>query len=153
MVRAARIYIADDHAKPAIVAALHRTHHGVWTEQNAPEVLADWRRSETLAAAVRRAIERFSVKDVDLRHKKLTDWPSFRVSGFRTVRAFQSAYNSIWLKSLNEAELFYDASMEPWDEPDIVLHVTINRGAADAEMGRKLLKLVDACAGWKASPE
>jgi hypothetical protein len=55
--------------------------------------------------------------------------------------------------SLNEAELFYDASMEPWDEPDIVMHVTINRGGPDAEMGRKLLKLVDACAAWKVLPE
>jgi len=152
MVRAARIYVADP-AKPAIVAALHRTHHSVWTEQDSPEVVTDWREPEKLAAAVRRAIERFSVKDVDLRHKKLTDWPSFRASRFRTVRAFQSTYNSIWLKSLNEAELFYDASMEPWDEPDIALHVTISRGALDAEMGRKLLKLVDACAAWKVLPE
>ena len=152
MVRAARIYVAEP-AKPAIVAALYRTLHGVWTEQQSPEVLPDWREPERLAAAARRAIERFSMKDVDLRHKKLTDWPSFRASRFRTVHAFQSTYNSIWLQSLNEAELFYDASMEPWDEPDIVMHVTINRGAADAEMGRKLLKLVDACDAWKVQPE
>jgi hypothetical protein len=152
MVRAARIYVAEA-AKPAIVAALHRTHHSVWTEQDSAEVVTDWREPEKFAAAVRRAIERFSVKDVDLRHKKLTDWPSFRASGCRSVRAFQSTYNSIWLKSLNEAELFYDASMEPWEESDIALHVTINRGSPDAEMGRKLLKLVDACAAWKVLPE
>jgi hypothetical protein len=139
-------------AKPAIIAALYRSH-GIWTEQDSPEVLTEWREPERLAAAAPRAIERFSVKDVDLRNKKLTDWPSFRASRFRTVRAFQSTYNSIWLESLNEAELFYDASMEPWDEPDIVLHVTISRGAAGAELGRKLLKLVDACAMWKVSPE
>ena len=152
MMRAARIFVAEP-ANPAIVAALHRTPDGVWTEQDSPEVVAEWREPERLAAAVRRAIERFSVKDVDLRHGKLTDWPSYRASKFWTVRAFESTYNRIWLKSPNEAELAYDASMEPWDEPDIIMHVTIIRGAADAEMGRKLLKLIDACAAWKVQPE
>jgi hypothetical protein len=101
MVRAARIFVADsaEPAKPAIIAALYRTPDGVWTEQQSPEVLVDWREPEKLAAAVRRAIERFALKDVDLRHGKLTDRPSFRASGFRTVRSFESTYNSIWFES------------------------------------------------------
>jgi len=127
MASAARIFVADsaEPAKPAIIAALYRTPDGVWTEQQSPEVLVDWREPEKLAAAVRRAIERFALKDVDLRHGKLTDRPSFCASRLPDRPKLREHVQFHLVRI--EAELFYDASMEPWDEPDIVLHVTIKQ--------------------------
>ena len=152
MIRAARLFLSDT-ARPAIIAAMHQIEpKGVWYEQDSPEVLVDWRNEQELAAGVRRAIQRFSYKKREFRSRKLTDWPAFRASKFRTVSAFESAYNSMWISSLNEAELFYDASMEPRGEDDISLHVLLNPNQHNAELGRKLLRLHDACAEWRHIP-
>jgi hypothetical protein len=152
MIRAARLFLADA-TRPAIIAAMHqREPNGVRSEQESPEVLADWHNEQELAAGVRRAIERFSFDKREFRSHKMTDWPAFRASKFRTMSAFESAYNSIWIKALNEAELFYDASIEPRGEDDISLHVLLNRYQNDAEMGRKLLRLYNACREWRHIP-
>jgi hypothetical protein len=152
MIRAARLFLSDA-TKPAIIAAMHqREPRGVLFEQALPEILSDWRDEQKLAAAVRRAIERFSYKDRDLRSQKLRDWPAFQASKCRTTGAFERAYSLISISSLNDAELFYDASMGPRGEDDISLHVVLNRYQNDAEMGRKLLRLYDACVEWRHIP-
>jgi hypothetical protein len=152
MIRAARLFLSDA-TRPAIIAAMHQQEpKGVWYEQDSAEVLVDSRNEQELAAAVRRAIERFSYKKRNFRSHKLTDWPAFRASKCRSIAAFESAYNCMWVKSLNEAELFYDASIEPQGEDEISLHITLNRYQNDAEMGRKLLRLYDGCAEWRHIP-
>ncbi len=152
MIRAARLFLADT-TKPAIVAAMHqRERNGMWFEQEAPEMLVEWRDEQKLAAAVRRAIERFSYKFVDFRSHKKSDWPAFRASKCRSMNDFERIYDRIWIKSLNEAELFYEASLDPRGEDDLSLHVVINRYQHDAEMGRKLLRLYDACRNWQHIP-
>jgi hypothetical protein len=152
VIRAARIFLADA-AKPAIVAAMHqREPNGVWFEQEGPEVVSEWRDEQRLAAAARRAIERFSYKMVDFRDRKRNDWPAFYASQCRSMNEFERSYDCIWIKSLNEAEFFYEASMEPRGEDDLSLHVVINRYQHDTEMGRKLLRLYDACRNWRHIP-
>jgi hypothetical protein len=54
----------------------------------------------------------------------------------------------IGVQTLNEAELFYDASVQPHGELDISLHVTLNRNGPDGEIERKLVRLVDVATGW-----
>jgi hypothetical protein len=49
---------------------------------------------------------------------------------------------------LNEAELFYDASVQPHGELDISLHVTLSRYGRDGEIERQLVRLVDVASGW-----
>jgi hypothetical protein len=112
MIRGARLYFAES-TKPAIIAALHRTPNGVWYEQDSPELLPNWRDAEQLATAMCRAIERFSIKNVDFRthNNKLTDWPAFRASKCRSVNTFQRAYDDIFVRSLNDHELFFDAEI------------------------------------------
>ena len=151
MIRGARLYFAES-AKPAIIAALHRTPNGVWYEQDSPELLPNWRDGSRLAEALRRAIERFSIKDVDFRthHKKLTDWPAFRASKCRSVNAFQRGYDDIFVRSLNDRELFFQAEMSPRGEDDIELHVTLNKSPEGDS--RKLLRLLHACRRWEPLP-
>ena len=153
MIRGARLYFAES-TKPAIIAALHRTPNGVWYEQSSPELLLNWRDEGQLAAAMFRAIDRFSIKDVDFRthNNKKTDWPAFRASTCRSVNAFQRAYDDIFVRSLNEHELFFTAEMSPRGEDNIELHVLINPNNADVETSRRLLRLLHAYRKWEPLP-
>ena len=148
MLRGARIYLGMT-VKEAIVAALHHNNAGISFEQDNPEVVADWRQGSGLAAALRSALERFSPQERNLRGYKRTEWPSYRASNSRSLRAFEANYVCISIQALNEAEFFYDAEASPPDEEDIALHVTLNRHGADEEIDRKLLKLFTACVDWR----
>ena len=107
-----------------------------------------WRQGSGLAIALRLALERFSPQERNLRGYKRTEWPSYRASKSRSLRAFEAAYICISIQALNEAELFYDAEAYPRGEEDIALHVTLNRYGSNEEIDRKILKLFDACVDW-----
>ena len=149
MIRGARLYFSEDK-KPAIIAALHRSTDGVWFEQESPELLENWRDATALAQTMLRAIERFSIKNTDFRTHKKTDWPAFRASKCRSVNAFERAYDDIFVRSLNDYEVFFDAEMTPRGEDDIVLHVTLTKNIA--EDGRRLLRLLHAYRRWEPLP-
>jgi hypothetical protein len=148
MQRGALIYFGPKD-KPAIVAALHRNTAGVLYEQDAPVPIIDGRDPVVVAVALRSAIERFSIRDRNLRDAKKTEWPTYRAAGVRSVREFEKTYLCINVHALNEAELFYDAYAQPRGEEDITLHVTLSRHGQDSEFGRKVLRLLDACIDWQ----
>jgi hypothetical protein len=84
----------------------------------------------------------------DLRDQRRTDWPSYVASQCRSIRQFENEFLCIDVRALNQAELFYEASVRPKGEPDISLHVTLNRHEHDNEIGRQLVKLVDVASRW-----
>ncbi len=147
VLRSAHIYLGSP-SKEAIITALHHNSAGISFEQEGPTVLANWREPQALGVALRTALGRFSLQERNLRDFKRTGWPSYRASHSRSVREFEASYTCIFVRSLNEAELFYDASAQPKGEEDISLHVTLNRYGPDEEMGRKILRLFDACIDW-----
>lgn len=147
MLRCARIYLGAT-AKEAIVAALHHNSAGISFEQEGPAVIANWRQAPALGVALRLALERFSPQERNLRDLKKTEWPSYRASGSRSVRLFETTYTCISVQAMNEAELFYDAFARPHGEEDITLHVTLNRHGPDEEIDRKILRLFSACVDW-----
>jgi hypothetical protein len=147
MLRRAHIYLGAT-AKDAIVAALHHNSAGISFEQDGPAVIANWRQAPGLGAALRFALERFSLQERSLRDFKKTEWPSYRASSARSVREFEAAYICVCVQALNEAELFYDARAYPRGEEDIALHVTLDRYGPDEEIDRKIVRLFNACVDW-----
>jgi hypothetical protein len=133
--------------KPAIVAPLHFNSAGILYEQENPLIAlnATW---QGVVPSLRDALQRFSFRDANLRDHLLTDWPSYKASGLRTVRQFQSDYHVVQIAAVNEAELFFHASSQPRDEKDVTLNVTLNPYSTDEEIARLLGRLFDACLRW-----
>jgi hypothetical protein len=151
MLRLAHIYLADAD-RPAIVSAMYYNAAGIYYEQGNPLLLMEWRERPGLAAALRSSLGRFSMRDQNLRDRKKTDWPSYVASRSRSVREFESEFLCISVRAVNEAELFYDARVQPLGEPDISLHVTLNRHGADEEIDRQLVKLFNVSSEWGRDP-
>lgn len=143
--RMAHIYTAE--SKPAIIAALYFNSAGIYYEQVDPLVVTkdSW---DDLVPHLREALARFAFRDANLRQERLTDWPSYRASGMRSVRRFQDDYLCIKVRAMNDSELLYDASSKPSGEPDVALHVTLNPYGNDQETGRLLAKLFNCCSQW-----
>jgi hypothetical protein len=129
---------------------MHCNLAGIYYEQENPVVLTNWRERVKLATALRLALKQFSPRDRNLRETKKSDWPSYRASGCRSVREFETTYLRIAIRALNDAELLYDCSAQPRSEKDITLHVTLTRSGTDEEVGRLVFRLFDACSTWIA---
>lgn len=140
--RLAIIYAAKD--RPTLVTSMHYNEAGICYEQSCL-LVAD---VDQLVPVVRQALADFSMKDADLRQAKLSDWPSYRASGLKSVRQFQNEYLQITVTATNEAELFYEAATKPHHESDLTLSVLINRFGDDTESQRLLDKLVSSCYQW-----
>jgi hypothetical protein len=130
---------------------MHHNAAGIYYEQDTPTTVSDWRVNEALVDELRASIERFSFRDCNLRTGKKADWPSYKVSGCRSIDDFERRYLEIYVRPVNESELFYDASAQPKGEKDIVLHVTIDRYGAKEEIERQILRLFDACSVWDSN--
>jgi len=127
---------------------MHVNKEGVYYEQNQPLVLDNWRDKAALVGPLCTALEKFSVRDEDFRHRHKTDWPSFRASQCRSLSEFQNLYLCINLTAVNKADILYDLCAQPRGERDITLHLTINQNAPGDEIERQVLKLFDACRCW-----
>ena len=143
--RRAHIYLAEN--RPAIIAPVHFNSAGIYYEQENPllDESSDW---NALCASLRSSIDRFSCREANLRDAKKTDWPAFRASCCRSVRQFEDLYLRIDVCSMNDAELFYNASCHPRGEKDITLQVSLNRYGEDEEIDRLLRKLFKASLCW-----
>jgi hypothetical protein len=126
---------------------MHFNSAGIRYEQEEVLVAPDgsW---EAAAQSLRDALGRFSFREANLRDQRLTDWASYRASGLRSVRQFQSEYLCIQIAAFNEAELMYDALCQPHGEHEIILHITLNPYGPDEEIGRQLDKLFRSCLRW-----
>ena len=100
---------------------------GLSTEQEGPIIVTEWRDPLLLSSAFRTAIQRFTRKDRNLYNCKKTEWPAYLASALRSVRRFESSYQAICVKAVNEAELFYEARTKPKEEDDIELCMLLNR--------------------------
>jgi hypothetical protein len=148
MLKEAHIYLADE-TRPAVVAAMHHNRDGIRYEQDEAVVVPGWRDYAALVPALRSALQRFSFLDRNLRDSKRSDWAAYRASRCRSVRDFESSYLCISVRPANEAELLYIAEARPLDEEEISLSVTASRHD-NADIGRKLLRLYDACSRWSS---
>jgi hypothetical protein len=133
-VRACTVYLAPGQGV-ALVAALFN-HAGLFAEQ--PEGVARCERGDpaALGAAVRAALAACRYEPVfDYRDRKRTDWPAFRQSGCRSVRAFEESYVPIGIQGVNDANLSYAVASPPFGRFGLRLEATLDGHAPETELG------------------
>ena len=137
-VRGVQMYFSD---ASVIVAAVHQSPEGIYFEQPTPVLIGGRPAPEELGAAFQEAFQAFSLQERDLQRAKLTDWPAFRASGLRSVKAFQSSFRAMQCFGLNASNVLVRAVMQHPAHEDIELSVTFNPLLPPAVVGEKLLEL------------
>ena len=149
MLRQAFIYLPNED-RPAILVPINHTGTFI-VEQSSPTLLSEWRDPVALAKGVRYVLQQFTPKQVEIGaggRGSAREGSTFRASGCRTLREFESTYLCITIVAQHESELFFDAYARPHYEGEIELRTTLNPSGLDVEIGRKLLRLFDACEKW-----
>ena len=148
VLRHAEIYLPNED-RPAILVPVYDTGDGWIVEQSNPTLLSEWREPVALAKGVRAVLQQFAVKPMQLRGRgSAREGSTFRASGCRTLRDFESTYVRISIRAQGVSELHFDAYTRPHYEDEIELRTTLNPCGLDVEIGRKLLRLFDACQKW-----
>jgi hypothetical protein len=138
MLRYANIYLAQ--GRPAIVAAACYNLAGIGYEQEDPIVVA-WGDEEGLAEAVNASVERFCLRDRNLRDLKSTEWPAFMASKCRSVNDFERTYQHIRVAALNVTGTGFEACAKPPGEPEIRLCISFPRIFNNPDLSSQLYKL------------
>lgn len=138
------VYISDKHDQ-IIIAPRHINKAGIIYEQENCKTLSKSTSFSELGTEIIDSMNLFSLKDTNLRETKLTDWPSFKHSKSKSVRAFEQEYINISVDSCNEYNLIIDIEGLPNKVSELKVKSTISFYADKEEVGKRIMKVYESC--------
>ena len=138
------IYISDKH-RQIIIAPRHANKAGIIYEQEKCVTLDSSVSSLDLGTEVINNLNLFSLKDVNLRDNKPSDWPAFKHSKSKSVRTFEHEYIYIYVDSCNEYNLTIEIQGLPYKTSELTINSTISFYADKDEIGKRIMKVYEAC--------
>jgi hypothetical protein len=142
------VYISDKYEQ-IIITPRHVNKAGIFHEQQNCRIISKSTSVQELGTEAIESMNLFSLKDVSLRDTKLTDWPSFKHSKSKSVRAFEQEYIHISVVSCNEYNLIIDTEGFPFKDSELKIKSTISFYADKEEIGKRIMKVYEACAAGK----
>lgn len=134
------VYLSGAHNK-ILVAPYFTDGSGVYFEQDDIEVLPFDISDDLLGEALRRNLDKFEVKEANFNKRKLTDWPTYKASGSKTVKEFEKRYSKIAVSGLNEANIILAMDAEMKSKHEIDLRTIISAYANNRDLGVRLRML------------
>ena len=131
------VYFSKDY-KRILIAPFFIDEAWVYYEQDDVESLDLDVDDKLLGEALKRNLNKFDKRETDLRRQNLTDWPSFKASGLKTVKEFEKKYFRISVSGLNEANIILAMDAEMKSKYEIDLRTTISAFAEDDQLGLRL---------------
>ena len=138
------VYISDKHEQ-IIIAARHVNKSGVLYEQEYCRTLPISIGFSELGTEVIESMNLFSLKDINLRETKQTDWPSFKHSKSKSVRAFEQEYLYVSVYSCNEYNLIINIEGLPYKDSELMIKSTISFYVEKEEIGKSIMKVYKSC--------
>lgn len=138
------IYISDKH-QHIIIAPMHMNKAEITYEQETCTVLGLKVSSFDFGAEVINNLNLFSIRDVNLRDKKTTDWPAFKHSKSKSIISFESDYIYILVECKNESNNTLSIRGIPYVSSEISINSIVSIHADKSEIGEKVLKVYEAC--------
>jgi tryptophanyl-tRNA synthetase len=138
------VYISDKYQQ-IIIARLHENEAGIIYEQENCVNLDSTVSTLDLGTEVINSLNLYSLKKVNLRENKLTDWPAFKHSKSKSVRAFKQEYIYIFVESCNEFNLVLEMKGFPNKKSELTINSTISFQADKDEIGKKIMNIYEAC--------
>ena len=138
------VYISDKYEQ-IIIAPRHVNNAGIIYEQENCKTINKSSSVLELGTEVIESMNLFSFKDINLRDSKLTDWPSFKHSKSKSVRAFEQEYIHISVDSCNEYNLIIEVEGFPHMDSELTIKSTISFYAEKEEIGKRIMKVYEDC--------
>ena len=138
------IYISEKH-KQLIIAPMHKNNAGILFEQEQCFVTDYPTNSTNLGSEVISNLNSFSIKDVNLRDHKSTDWSAFKHSKAKSVRAFKQDYIYISVRSVNDSNLILEMKGVPFENSELTINSRISFQADKEKIGQRIVRVYESC--------
>jgi hypothetical protein len=138
-------YVADTGA---MIFAPTNGGRGIYCELAQATLLEPPLDSVELGRRARAALIAFDTElPQDLRNRKTTDWPAYRISGKRSVRAFEHAATRVTIETINTT-----LRLEAWptNNGEAFVGGFLSPAAEHSEMGALIKRLVACCQKLRA---
>ncbi len=138
-VRACNVYLPR-HGEMALLAAVYN-HGGLYAEKPGPVYECDCSDAELLGQVANNKLAECEFREnFDYSRTKPSDWPAFRASGLRTIKAFRSEFVWYGIRGANEANIIWVVD-SPKLSNGVELTRSISAPAEASELGTLLLEL------------
>jgi hypothetical protein len=137
MIRSLAVYVGPNSV---IVAPRHATPDGILYEQDIPIVLTAVS-PQSVGAAVKKALDAFSIQAKDLRSAKRSDWPAFRASGTKSMKQFEAEFSCLSVEHVNPSGAVARAELPLPGDEDFFMSTNFNPHSADENVGARVLAL------------
>ncbi len=138
------IYISDKH-RQIIINPKQENDAGIIYEQDNGNVSDFPIDKGMLGQLLIDNLNKYSIKDVNLRDNKRTDWPAFKQGKSKSVTTFEKEYIHIFITSTNDSNIILTLSGRPFVSSELTVDSTISFHADKSEIGRRVLNIYDAC--------
>lgn len=138
------VYISDKYEQ-IIIAPQYINKAGIIYEEEECRVTINSISTIELGTAIIECMNLFSLKENNLRDSKLTDWPAFKHSKSKSVKAFEQEYIRISISSCNEYNLLIDIEGLPYKKSELKITSTISFHADKDKIGERIMKVYEAC--------
>lgn len=134
------VHLEQDGPGLVVSTCVNAAHARIETEEGSVPVD---RAPERVGAAVLAALEACSWLDAfDLRGRSPRDWPAFRASGERSVRAFENGWAAVDVEGTDEENRAWTLQAALGDPQDLYLAATVAAApTAPSELGELVLHL------------
>ncbi len=137
------VYISYLHGK-IIICPRHQNNAGIRYEQDLCSLLALPVEPSTLGDEVLRNFHLFSLKDKNLRDQKKSDWPAFKFSTLKTVKAFEESYFFLDVSGNNESNLILTIEAPFTDHEGLFIKSIITSApTSKKEIGERIIKVFE----------
>ena len=144
LIKRISIYISDKQ-KQLIIAPKHENDAGIIYEQDKCLVTENPMNLSELGKEVINYLNLFSIKDVNLRDTKSSDWPAFKNSKVKSIREFKQEYICISIESVNNSNLILQIEGKPYNGSELTINSHISFHANNEEIGKRVMKIYETC--------
>lgn len=138
------VYISDKY-KHIVITPMSQNDAGIIYEQDVCTTLSVAEDTTELGELTIDNLNQFSVTDLNLHDHKLTDWPAFKHSKSKSVKAFEQDYIRISVEGANEKNIILLFSGLPYKNCELTINASISYYANKDEIGQKILSVYEAC--------
>lgn len=144
LTKCATVYISDKF-KHLIIAPRHKNDTGILYEQK-DCFTSDYPIDSTaFGEEVIKNLNLYSVKDVNLRDSKSSDWPAYKHSKCKTIVSFEKEYIPISIRSANDSNLILILEGRPFKDSELTVTSSISFYTDKENLGRRINEVFQAC--------
>mgnify|MGYP000132528359 CR=1 FL=1 len=142
------VYISDKF-QHLIIAPHHENDAGIIYEQKVCFVSDYPITSEELGNEIIRNLNIYSIKDVNLRDSKQSDWPAYKHGKSKSITKFEKDYINIFIRSANDSNLVLTVEGSPFKDSELKVSSAISFHADKDEIGNRIKAIYDASLSGK----